>query len=187
MYYDLVHRGGGQMTFEIKRMHEKYGPIVRINPEELHIDDPNFYSEIYCNSISTRPIDKSKKFKYRFNIPNVTFSITSVEHQRVRRAAIAPFFSKTRVRKLNDNLKNITERISHWFAAKNAGERIFELKNPSTTAFGNPGDSPPGSPAMHSPGDSNSLNPSRRSGSVASSESGSRPQPVLHVLVRLQN
>ncbi|ROV92588.1 hypothetical protein VMCG_08927 [Cytospora schulzeri] len=121
-YFDLFHNGrGGQMTFEIKRMHDRYGPIVRINPDELHIDDPDFYSEIYCNSSPTRPIDKSDKFKYRFNIPNATFSTSTAEHHRVRRAAIAPFFSKARVRNLNDNLKLITERISHRLSTEFAG------------------------------------------------------------------
>ncbi|KAI0603273.1 cytochrome protein [Biscogniauxia sp. FL1348] len=121
-YYDLVSKGeGGQFTFEIKRMHQKYGPIVRINPDELHIDDPEFYSEIYCQSSASRPIDKSTKFKYRFGIPNATFSTTTAEHHRVRRAAIAPFFSKARVRNLNDNLLEITERISHRLSSEYAG------------------------------------------------------------------
>lgn len=34
-YFDGIL--GGQYTAEISRMHEKYGPIVRINPEEVCI------------------------------------------------------------------------------------------------------------------------------------------------------
>jgi len=30
-YFDLVHRGGGQFVFEIKRMHSKYGQYLRIS------------------------------------------------------------------------------------------------------------------------------------------------------------
>jgi hypothetical protein len=34
-------------TFKIGEMHKKYGPIIRINPWELHISDPKFYDTLY--------------------------------------------------------------------------------------------------------------------------------------------
>ena len=45
-YYDwwLLGRYGKV----IARMHEQYGPIVRINPDELHCSDPAFTDEIYA-------------------------------------------------------------------------------------------------------------------------------------------
>lgn len=45
-YYDIVL--GGQYTFKILDMHERYGPIVRINPWEVHVGDPEFFSELYA-------------------------------------------------------------------------------------------------------------------------------------------
>lgn len=45
-YYDVVL--GGQYTFRIIDMHEKYGPIVRINPWEVHVGDPDFFAELYA-------------------------------------------------------------------------------------------------------------------------------------------
>jgi hypothetical protein len=44
-YYDIVL--DGQYTFKIIRMHEEYGPIVRINPYELHVATPKFYQKLY--------------------------------------------------------------------------------------------------------------------------------------------
>ncbi|KAK7949582.1 Cytochrome P450 monooxygenase sdnE [Apiospora saccharicola] len=121
LYYDLVHKGGGQFTFEIKRMHERYGPIVRINPNELHIDDPEFYNEVNCAATAAHPVDKITKFKYRFNVPEATVHTVYSEHHRRRRAAIAPFFSKQRVRSHNGHLQHIVDRISHRFETEYKG------------------------------------------------------------------
>jgi hypothetical protein len=40
-YYDIVC--GGKYIWKIKSLHEQYGPIVRINPYELHVIDPDFW------------------------------------------------------------------------------------------------------------------------------------------------
>ncbi|KAK1473175.1 hypothetical protein CCUS01_17239 [Colletotrichum cuscutae] len=44
-YYDIVL--GGQYTFKIIELHRRYGPVVRISPWEVHVGDPEFFSELY--------------------------------------------------------------------------------------------------------------------------------------------
>lgn len=51
-YYNVIQ--DGQFIWEIQRMHEKYGPIVRINPYEIHIDDPDYYNELYAAGTKKR-------------------------------------------------------------------------------------------------------------------------------------
>ncbi|KAF5579169.1 cytochrome P450 monooxygenase monooxygenase, partial [Fusarium subglutinans] len=46
-YYDYWKQG--QYYKVIQRMHEKYGPIVRVTPDELLINDPDFYDTVYVN------------------------------------------------------------------------------------------------------------------------------------------
>ena len=107
-YFDLIaKRHGGQFLWEIKRMHEEYGPIVRITPDELHIDDPDYWHEVYCNSTSTRPIDKQEKLRYRFGVPDALFSTPDSENHRRRRQAMANFFSRQRLREANGRLSSI--------------------------------------------------------------------------------
>ncbi|CAG8984003.1 hypothetical protein HYALB_00009012 [Hymenoscyphus albidus] len=124
-YYDLVSNGGGQWTFQIQRLHEKYGPIIRINPDEIHIDDVEYYDFVYCNSTSTRPIDKSEKFRYRFSVPEATVQTGLAEVHRRRRAAIAPCFSKARIKSRNNDLQAVVDGISNRLTTEFAGTGKF--------------------------------------------------------------
>lgn len=56
-YYEIVLNG--QFTFHIEDLHRKYGPIVRITPEEVHILDPTFYETLYVKH------NKSSKHEVR--------------------------------------------------------------------------------------------------------------------------
>lgn len=44
-YFDLLQHG--QYVFEIQRLHEIYGPIIRVTPDELHCNDPVFIDTLY--------------------------------------------------------------------------------------------------------------------------------------------
>ena len=57
-YYDIIL--GGQYTFKIIEMHKKYGPVVRINPWEVHVGVHDFHSELYTGP--TRPRNKTNFF-----------------------------------------------------------------------------------------------------------------------------
>jgi len=51
-------------------MHKKYGPIVRINPMELHIDTPEYHEKLYGGNKR----DKGDWNVHQFGIPEATFS-----------------------------------------------------------------------------------------------------------------
>lgn len=52
MYFDLIK--GGKYTHEIKRLHDIYGPLIRVNPGGLHCNDPYFVDEVYAGGTRKR-------------------------------------------------------------------------------------------------------------------------------------
>lgn len=51
-FYDIVL--GGQYTSKILKLHEKYGPVVRISPWEVHVAAHDFHSELYTGATRNR-------------------------------------------------------------------------------------------------------------------------------------
>ncbi|KAJ8070739.1 hypothetical protein OCU04_001109 [Sclerotinia nivalis] len=93
IYFQAVK--GGQFFRKIPEWHEKYGPIVRISPTELHISDPEFYDTIYTT-------DERDRLYLRNSLPTARSSTHStVDHflHRRRRAALSPLFSKLNIQK----------------------------------------------------------------------------------------
>ncbi|KAI0387173.1 cytochrome P450 [Hypomontagnella monticulosa] len=125
-YFDVFKQGGGgQFVFEMKRMHEKYGPIVRINPHELHIDDPAFYDTIYATN---KQYDKMQSFSRRVGVPLSAFGTADSNQHRPRRAAVAPFYTRNRVREYCDHMQAVNNHLSHRLATEYAGTtKVIDL------------------------------------------------------------
>lgn len=114
-YFDVV--SNGMFLWEIQKMHEKYGevylnlpwhnitalsdsdifqgPIVRINPRELHINDPHYYDHIYASGGKKR--NKDPHFVGLFSAPLSMITTIDHDHHRFRRGILSNFFSKKSV------------------------------------------------------------------------------------------
>ncbi|KAI2629319.1 putative cytochrome P450 [Hypomontagnella submonticulosa] len=106
-YYDVIKRGS--YFREIARMHEKYGPIVRINPFELHVNDAAFYPVLYSGAAKKR--DKWPWAAAMFGNSTSVFSTVRHEHHRIRRAALNPLFSRAAVKQLEPTIHATLERL----------------------------------------------------------------------------
>lgn len=114
--------------------------MIRINPEELHVSDPDFYSILYSQQ---QKRNKTIIYSKQFGTPGA--AIGTVEHHvhRMRRAALNPFFSKAGVYRLEsvvqekvdlmlDKLREFRESgrvipLNAMFAAFTNGELIISL------------------------------------------------------------
>jgi cytochrome P450 len=138
-WFDLIL--GGRYTNEIKRMHEVYGtigfpasrcilhnapfprspslktrneppgPVVRINPEELHFNDMSFVDEIYAGKGRKR--DKQVHFVESMAGPVRSSMFATLEHDlhRIRRSAVNKFFSRAQIAKLESNIKGLANEL----------------------------------------------------------------------------
>ncbi|KAI1415432.1 cytochrome P450 [Hypoxylon sp. FL1857] len=109
-WYDFFQMG--RYTHEIQRMHEKYGPIVRINPEELHCNDPAFIDEIYP-SVGNRIRDRHAHFLKALAgaLEKSTFGTRDHETHRARRAAVSRFFSRQQMLRLEPEVHELAQKL----------------------------------------------------------------------------
>lgn len=70
------------------------GPIIRINPREIHINDPEFYETIYS---TTSPFDKVLEHELWANTGSSLQSTVHHAQHRLRRSAHNRFFSKRQI------------------------------------------------------------------------------------------
>ncbi|KAI0380853.1 cytochrome protein [Hypomontagnella monticulosa] len=95
-YFDFALRPGGLFIHQVKKLHDIYGPIVRINPHEIHIDDPAWVDTLYINP-SQGVREKYKPSSDLSGTPRGVFGTVGHEIHRKRRAAISSHFSKAAV------------------------------------------------------------------------------------------
>ena len=96
IWYHYVIKGG-RLLHVLPSLHERYGPVVRISPNEVHLSDPANYDKIY--SMGTKFL-KDPSFYTPMEGPVATpilLTILSLDEHRIRRKMLTPFFSRQSV------------------------------------------------------------------------------------------
>ncbi|KAF7952899.1 hypothetical protein EAE96_006122 [Botrytis aclada] len=106
-YHECIQ--SGQYFLKIAQWHEKYGPIIRIGPNEIHINDPDYYNTIFSyNGVR----NKDPFYTAQFNTPDTGFGAEDHYIHRMRRSALSPFFSKASIDRLSPMLTSMVEKLS---------------------------------------------------------------------------
>ncbi|KAL8344894.1 hypothetical protein RB601_005097 [Gaeumannomyces tritici] len=134
-YYDW--RLVGRYSKAVKQMHERYGPLVRIGPGELHCCDSAFTDEIYAGSGRIRDCTQRCKSQYpggllagRYEVRVIaslrplladvdavapgnaavaSFAATPHELHRARRSPMSRFFSRSQILKLESEVLDFAQ------------------------------------------------------------------------------
>lgn len=89
------------------------GPVVRINPFELHVSEPGFYDELY-----TGQLRKRNKFSWSadmFLCPDSILATIDHDLHRKRRAPLAPYFALSAIRRFDPVIRSKLEMLSRRF------------------------------------------------------------------------
>ncbi|KAK4109141.1 cytochrome P450 [Canariomyces notabilis] len=116
----------GQYIFEIEKMHKKYGPIVRVNPEELSIHDPDFYNEIYVTE-SKRRTNHYDSFGQGIGFDGSHLFTREHDLHRVRRKPLEPFFSKMGVARLQPMLAEVALHLESRIREYSSTNKVIRL------------------------------------------------------------
>ncbi|KAF9889689.1 hypothetical protein FE257_006995 [Aspergillus nanangensis] len=122
LYFQLIK--GGKFTWEIQRLHQRYGPVVRIKPFELHVQDADFYDTLYSGPMRKR--DKDPWFVY-IGWPGAIFSTQGHALHTERRRVLGQFFSKRAVVELQPVIWEKVRALCGHFSAAAESHSVLEL------------------------------------------------------------
>jgi cytochrome P450 len=91
-YFEIVKKG--RFTFKIDEWHDRYGPIVRVTPSEVHIKDSAFWETLFVK------YPKSDRYEWtepRFGCPQSVFTTSDSNLHKLRRGALSSLFSRRSV------------------------------------------------------------------------------------------
>ncbi|QSZ30614.1 hypothetical protein DSL72_000171 [Monilinia vaccinii-corymbosi] len=142
-YYDYWLNG--KYIFKIEEMHKKYGelresreimtrylimntqgPIVRVNPEELSIHDPDFYNEIYVTE-SKRRTNNYDVYCKGIDFDGSHFLTTDHDLHRRRRKPLEPFFSRMGISRLQPMLIEVVKKLEQRLVEYKGTDKAIRL------------------------------------------------------------
>ncbi|KIK55316.1 hypothetical protein GYMLUDRAFT_47885 [Collybiopsis luxurians FD-317 M1] len=93
-YLNII-KGGGLVT-ELVRLHEVYGPVVRIGPNKLHFNDRRAYHDIYTHGTT---LTKEPAFYHgtMAHVQDSSIYFWDPQKSKDRRAILSPLFSRRAV------------------------------------------------------------------------------------------
>ncbi|KAI0975889.1 cytochrome P450 [Xylaria arbuscula] len=125
-YYDVIKSPGGQFFYKLTDMHDVYGPIVRLNPSEIHIRDPTFFDTLYAPNPTVR--HKYPPSTEMAGLPFGTHGTVDHHAHKQRRMANSRMFSKRAVASAQDLIHGHIEKLIQVFESKVGKDEPVDLQ-----------------------------------------------------------
>ncbi|KAI9035562.1 cytochrome P450 [Aspergillus affinis] len=105
-YEDVILGGHYVKTYPV--LHAKYGPVVRVSPDRVHVGDPEFFHEIY--SSGSHYLKDPNFFQTSGGISEALPALVDPVYHRQRRKMINNLFSAKSIDELGPIVLNIIRR-----------------------------------------------------------------------------
>ena len=102
------------------------GPIVRIRPDTVHINDSVFIDQVYGTSGTRR--DKSQLHCNALMTPGAFVATSHQDLHRSRRAPVAPLFSKQNIRRLEPIVQRCLVKVLARFEEFRSSKLPLDIK-----------------------------------------------------------
>ncbi|KAF7436238.1 hypothetical protein PC9H_003067 [Pleurotus ostreatus] len=105
-WFEVFLNGG--MVDHLQTLHKRYGPVVRIAPNELHFNGPRFYADIYVNGSKFR---KDPKLYTTFHEDESSFCFIDPQDAKSRREIMNPLFSRRAILQMERYLQATIDKF----------------------------------------------------------------------------
>ncbi|KAA8645294.1 hypothetical protein EYZ11_003658 [Aspergillus tanneri] len=130
-WYDIWPHAG-RFMFHCEKLHEKYGPIIRIGPDEIHIKDNSYMDEVYPND-HRRKRNKSTLFFWMVGSnefgDHSTGATMDHDAHRAKRTSMAPYFSARMVQDLEPRILAKVQQVREKMLETAGSGELLELRN----------------------------------------------------------
>ncbi|KAF4884779.1 Cytochrome P450 monooxygenase BOT1 [Colletotrichum fructicola] len=115
-YYDVVL--DGQLVRQYPILHDKYGPVIRISPDRIHVSDPSFFREVYANN--SRYLKDSGFYQAFGTLKYSIVMLIDPEEHKQRRNTVKSLFSTRQMDQLAPSILDVVRR------AMNRAQRSYD-------------------------------------------------------------
>ncbi|KAK4231875.1 cytochrome P450 4A10 [Podospora fimiseda] len=126
------HAYVGDECTRIRRLHEKYGPVVRVAPNEVDIADGDAIAHIY--SAKTDLVKSSHYTKFAVDTHTTVFSTLETTDRSARLKAVMPLFSASGVRESKPVIEDCVAEFVMRLKTEAESGRVVDVLN-LTEAF----------------------------------------------------
>jgi cytochrome P450 len=124
----------GRLPFETRKLHDKYGPVVRIAPNELAFNTPQAWQDVYGHRTGRPDLEKHPIHVGAVDpVPGVsTISMADRENHARQKKALSHGFSKKALWEQEDIVQGFVDKFIGWchlYAAKGEAFDIMKYYN----------------------------------------------------------